>query len=264
MQYELYIDIFFLVNFVLDFFMLLIVKAMLKCTATHGNILVGAGAGAGLTSIIVCLPLGSLWKNIILHTVINTVMLKITFHIRGKVLFKAWILLYVVGIMLGGVLIFLSQYLGEYYRLTSLFMFIVLCSYGIVSKIMDFLELYWKISSRKCKVSLYWHGEICEVTAIKDTGNMLFDPITGNPVHIISANAIKKFTNSNVGTIRYIPYHTVQNDSSIMPLIKIDKICIRGKREVEIMNPLLGISERAYFGNGDYELILHPKGLWEE
>lgn len=263
-QYELYIDIFFLINFVLDFFLLLIVKGMLKCSATHGNILMGAGIGAGLTSIIVCLPFGSVWKNIILHTVINMLMLKVTFRIRKNILFKAWMLLYVVGIMMGGVLIFLSQYIGEYYRATSLFLFIVLCSYGIVSKVMEFLELYWRITMRKCKVTLYWNGESCEVTAIKDTGNMLFDPITGKQVHIISANAIKKFTMGKETMVRYIPFHTVQNDSSIMPLIKIDKMCIQGKQEIELLNPLLGISECAYFGNGDYELILHPKGLWEE
>lgn len=264
MQYELYIDIFFLVNFVLDFLVLLIIKQMLPCTATHGNVLLGAITGAGLASIVVCLPIAGIWKNLLLHVLVNTIMLKVTFRVRRNVFFKAWILLYLVGIMIGGVLTFLSQYMGKYFRMTSLFLFVALCSYSIVSKAMDFLEMYWKVSGRKRQVILYWNGKTQEVSAIKDTGNMLFDAVTGEPVHVISNNAIKKFTNERISTIRYIPYHTVQNENSIMPLIRIDKMRIRGKQEVEIEKPLLGISECTHFGNGDYEMILHPKGLWED
>lgn len=41
MYYELYIDVLFLVNFMMDYILLLLVRRMLKCTATHGNIWYG-------------------------------------------------------------------------------------------------------------------------------------------------------------------------------------------------------------------------------
>lgn len=264
MRYELYIDIFFLVNFVLDFLVLKIVKQMLKCTATHGRILTGAILGAGLASVLTCIPIGGIWKHIVLHGVVNSLMIWVAFQVRKHIFVKAWILLYLVGIMMGGVLNLVNQYIGIYFRPTLLFLFIALGSYELVSKAMDFLEQYFKVSSRNCKAELYLNEECLLVRAIIDTGNMLFDPVTEKPVHIISDKAIKTFTKERVSMIRYISYHTVQNKDSVMPLIKIDKMRIRGKQETEIQSPLLAISECTHFGNGDYDLILHPKDLWEE
>ena len=51
--YELYVDVLFLVNFMMDYLLLLLVKKMLKCTATHGRVCLGAFAGALLTCIVV-------------------------------------------------------------------------------------------------------------------------------------------------------------------------------------------------------------------
>ena len=48
MYYELYIDVLFLVNFMMDYILLLLVRRMLKCTATHGNICMGAMTGSFL------------------------------------------------------------------------------------------------------------------------------------------------------------------------------------------------------------------------
>lgn len=266
MQYELYIDVFFLVNFLLDYLVLMIVKRMLKCTATQGRILKGAIIGALSASILVCVPIHSVIKILLLHTVISTMMLKITFGIRRQDFLKKWILLYLTGILMGGVLTSISQYIGTYFRVISLFFAVVICSYVVVIELVEFFERYFQITTTKCRVLLYLNDTICDVSAVKDTGNMLIDQITGKPVHVISNNAMKKLTESTKEEmlfVRYIPYHTVQGDSKVMPLIKIDKMCICGKEKTEIREPLLGISECAQFGNGEYEMILHPKDLRE-
>lgn len=264
MQYELYIDVFFVVNFLLDYLVLLVVRRVLKSTAEKKNVLLGAGAGAALTSVLVCLPIAGILKIIILHLVISTVMIKITFGFHRKDILKKWSLLYLVSVLMGGVLSSVSQYLGANFRPIGLFLFVVVCSYRVVERMIEFFEGYCKVSGGKCQVQLYLREKMCVVTAVKDTGNMLYDRITGKPVHIISNNAIKKFTDGIPLTVRYIPYHTVQGDSKVMPLIKIDKMCICGKKKIEVREPLIGISECSEFGSGEYELILHPKDLREE
>lgn len=265
-QYELYIDVFFLVNFLLDYLVLRIVKRMLRCTATRGRILTGAIMGALSASILVCVPIHRVIKIILLHTVISTIMLKITFGIKKRDFLKKWILLYLTGILMGGVLTSISQYIGPYFRVISLFFAVVICSYFVVIELVGFFERYFQITTAKCRVLLYLNDTICEVSAIKDTGNMLIDQITGKPVHVISNHAMKKLTESTKEEmlfVRYIPYHTVQGDSKVMPLIKIDKMRICGEEEIEVRGPLLGISECAKFGDGEYEMILHPKDLRE-
>ena len=75
--YELYIDVLFLVNFMMDYILLLLVRKMLKCTATHGNICIGAMTGSFLTCLVIILPvLHPFLKFILFHVVVNTAMIK--------------------------------------------------------------------------------------------------------------------------------------------------------------------------------------------
>ena len=53
MHYELYIDLFFLINFLMDYFLLLMVGKMLKCRIRRLRIIAGAMVGAFLTCIFV-------------------------------------------------------------------------------------------------------------------------------------------------------------------------------------------------------------------
>ena len=50
MHYELYIDLFFLINFLMDYFLLLMVGKMLKCRIRRLRIIAGAMVGAYLWS----------------------------------------------------------------------------------------------------------------------------------------------------------------------------------------------------------------------
>ena len=76
-NYELYIDVLFLVNFMMDYILLLLVRKMLKCTATHGNICIGAMTGSFLTCLVIILPvLHPFLKFILFHVVVNTAMIK--------------------------------------------------------------------------------------------------------------------------------------------------------------------------------------------
>lgn len=83
MYYELYIDVLFLVNFMMDYILLLLVRKMLKCTATHGNICIGAMTGSFLTCLVIILPvLHPFLKFILFHVVVNTAMIKAGLKIK--------------------------------------------------------------------------------------------------------------------------------------------------------------------------------------
>lgn len=77
MYHELYIDVFFLVNFMMDYLLLLLVRRMLKCSDTHGNICIGSILGSFLTCVTVGLPIPcASVKYFIFHTIISFLMLK--------------------------------------------------------------------------------------------------------------------------------------------------------------------------------------------
>lgn len=260
MQYELYIDVFFLVNFVMDYLMLQIARKALKCTATHGNVIAGALTGAFVSCIVVCISAPALVKTVCMHVLVNTSMVMIGLKIREKISFlKALALIYLAGFLLGGIMTWLGQYLGGYLRISFLFFAIVIFSYFLSSRSMDFLESLWKLKKHRCEVTLYREDRTCRVNAIVDSGNGLFDSLTGKPVHIIGEKAAKKlFEGEKIQRIRYIPYHTIQENESVLPCITIDKMLIHGEEEKLVVSPLLGISGQHLFGNGTCEMILHP------
>ncbi len=260
MQYGLYIDVFFLVNFVMDYLMLQMAGKALKCTATHGNVIAGAAAGAFFSCVVILIPAPAWMKIICMHTLVNTSMVIIGLKIREKSgFFKAMALMYLSGFLLGGIMTWLRQYLGRYLRISCLFFAIVIISYFLSSKSMDFLESLWKLKKHRCQVTLCQKDRVCKVNAIIDSGNGLFDSLTGKPVHIISEKTAKKlFEGEKIRRIRYIPYHTIQEDESILPCITIDRMLIHGEQEKLVVSPLLGISGQRLFGNGTCEMILHP------
>ena len=112
MYYEVYIDVLFLINFMMDYLLLLIVRRVLKCTATHGNICVGSIFGAAAVCICMLLPVRStLIRFLLFHLSVNAAMIWIGLKIRTlREFLKAFVALYASAFLLGGVFTWLQPY----------------------------------------------------------------------------------------------------------------------------------------------------------
>lgn len=257
MYYELYIDVLFLVNFMMDYLLLLLVKKMLKCTATHGNILLGAALGSFLTCIVVIMPISyAILKFVLFHMIVNTFMIRAGLKIKNMREFaKAYIMLYIGGFLLGGVLGALQQYV----RTGSLFFAIAIGGYHIVSKLWDFIASVQRINQYRCKVDLYLGENQCQVTGIIDTGNGLRDPISNQPVNILDKAVARQFLgNVKMSQVRYIPYHSIGKKEGVLLALKIDKMCVHKSDAYWIKEPLIGVSEEMISAEGEYQMILNP------
>lgn len=261
MQYELYIDIFFLENFIMDFFVLTIIKKAMNSSVRYRKLIGGAFLGAFLSCLVICLPVSITVKLLLLHLAVNIGMVMIGFGIRSlKELLQALVFLYIFSFLFGGVIGWIKSNLNIYYRIGSLFLAIAAVSYFMIRKILNVLEEFFKIPEKYCDVTLTLGKQNVKVHALIDSGNNLFDHISGKPVHIISAKAMKKLTNENeISMLRYIPYCTIHEEKGVLPVMKIDKMCIHQKSEQEIAFPLIGIAAHEKFSGGAFEMILHPK-----
>ena len=190
MQYEIYLDVFFLVNFSMDYLILLAVKRALKCTATHGYVLLGAFAGAFSVSVLMCIPMYPAVKILILHLLVNSCMLIVSLRPACVSEFiREWILLYIVSFLMGGIMTWVRPYMGEFFREGVLCFSITVCSYYLLCRVMDFLEMMWKFQGSRCKVTLYFRERVCTFRAVIDSGNSLCDTLSCKPVHIIDKKA---------------------------------------------------------------------------
>ena len=250
-------DVLFLVNFMMDYLLLLLVKKMLKCSATHGNIFLGALIGSVLTCVVVILPIPyAIIKIILFHMFINTCMIRVGLKIKTiREFVKAILLLYIGSFLLGGILEMLRQYV----KIGSLFFFLAILGYYLALGIWKFISYLQRWNQYHCNVDVVCGKNVYRMKGLIDTGNNLSDPITGDPVSIIDKDmAMKLFDKEQIKNVRYIPYRTIGNAESVLLIIRADQLRICGEKTYEINQPLLGISEEKVSVRGEYEMILNP------
>lgn len=254
MYYEFYIDLFFLVNFMMDVCILLVAKKILKCPATYKTICFGACLGAFMTCVVMVLPIkGNFIKFIIFHGFISILMIKTGLRIKwNRVFLKAYVTVYCVTFLIGGIFSCISQYM----RGGSIFFAFALVSYWGAKGIWEFLVYQGKCRNVSCEVLLCLGENQIKANAIIDTGNRLRDHVTGKPVSIISKKiASELWKEIPLCGIRYIPYHTIGKKEGILPMFEIEEMVLFVETEVRIIKPLIAICEEDNMGT--YEMILN-------
>lgn len=257
MYYELYVDVLFLVNFMMDYLLLLLIRKILKCSATHGRICFGAAVGAMLTCVVVILPIPyAIIKNILFHGFVNICMIQVGLKVKTIPSFiKAIFLLYIGSFLMGGIL----EVFRPYVKIGSLFLFLAILSYYLILGIWKFLSYLQRWNSYRVNVELCM-GDTCHtVKGLLDTGNGLRDPLTGKPVSIVDKSTANKLLGKkDIKNIRYIPYKTIGSKENVLPCFQIDFLRISGERECVIEHPLIGICEEKFSSREEYEMILNP------
>ena len=95
---------------------------------------------------------------------------------------------------------------------------------------------------------------------LEELGKTELIAFVDHEIELIDKKAMKELTEQEkIQYIRYIPYCTIQENESVLPVFTIDKMCIHGKREKIIEYPLFGISAQERFNDGNYDVILHPE-----
>lgn len=266
MYYELYIDVFFLVNFMMDCFLLEIVRKILKCPATHGSVCIGAVLGAVLTCIVTVVPgLNMPVKFVLFHAVVNVVMIKTGLRLkRGRMFVRAYILLYICAFLMGGIM----ECFRRYIKAGSLFFALALAGYYASCGIWNFFTYVAARRTGHCTVQLIKGEKECHAEALIDTGNRLRDALTGKPVSIVSSEVANKLGvhipgadeekgETKVENIRYIPYHSVGKAQGVMPIFTPDRMCIDTGRKIWIDRPVVAVCEE-YITMDDYEMLINP------
>lgn len=260
MYYELYIDILYLVNFMMDFLVLLLVREVTKCSTTHLRLTLSSLISAGLTCIVIIIPMSyASIKFILFHVVINTMMICIGFKVKTRnQFFQCMISLYLASFLLGGVL----QYFNQYLKISSLYFMLSVISYWLVKGFLRFTRILHREEKKWCTVRLFLGNESVELRALLDTGNSLVDPYSGLPVSIVEEKALKQILDSAKSKgvekyERYIPFHSLGHQGVLL-VIRAEKIYVQGEKEHLIEHPLIGISEDGLSKDQRYEMILNP------
>ena len=218
MRYELYVDSLFLLNFIMNLYLLLLVDRSTLKIAAFGRLAAGAAVGAACF----LLPFwgGGHWLAKLLPAIaVGTAgMLCITFPVRSLRMFLKLLerlLLYSFG--MGGVLLFLVR-LFPGIR-TFLLGVPGLLGMGLLAYLLfrRFRRDDMYQGDSLCEAVLWKDGRRMCVTALVDSGNSLVEPISGKPVCIIGKAVYDRLWTGEADSFRAIPYHSIGRKRGILP-----------------------------------------------
>lgn len=257
MNYEFYIDVFWLNNFLMD------AAAILLVTVIRGYRLrfrlFAAVAAADTASCLALLILPYAAAVSVTHIILNPLMVWWGFSIKSrKRLLQDLLLVYVMIFLEGGI----WQWCGMN-EFLSKFRYPVFCIYALLLVLFRYLRQSENKRSKEFVVELYMkNADRIELRAFYDSGNLLRDPYTNSPVSVVSGHDVEEQIIAAGLPVRLIPYRTLGKSSGLLKAVTIEKMVIHTKdREIQIQKPVIGISSETLFARENYHMLLHAASL---
>lgn len=116
--------------------------------------------------------------------------------------------------------------------------------------------------AQTAEVTVFWKGKKQKLKGMIDTGNLLKEPLTGQPVSIVEKSAILPLLGENWQEYRgfyLIPYHSIGTEKGWLQGIRADRMEIQTSRvTICVEQPVLAIYEGTLSAQKSYQIILHP------
>lgn len=269
LQGTVYIDSVFLVNLVMDLYLLALTVKILGKTVTYARIFAGSAVGAAGYCIVLCLPElpGSL-KVLFGMIPVGALMIKIACRTDGiRELVRGMGYLYTFSFVLGGFILFLKGRIGELsgggdsiaVLSGAAFTGYALCRRGII--LFQERKRNPGRGNLFCRVSLPGDEGPVEFQALIDTGNGLTEPVSQKPVAILEAQAWDRMkTRMQPEKYRVIPYHSIGKENGVMEGYEIDTMRVmRKENEKQYDKVIIAIFKGKVSGKGSYQMILPPE-----
>lgn len=215
----MYIDGVFILNFLVDF--LLLLAASRLCGYPIKAYRAALGGGVGAVYAVCCLLPGFYFLGNILWRVVSLMAVAVVAYGLTKSTLRRGLVFAFLSLALGGAVLGLGR--GGFVGIVSAAgVLCLLCFFGFRGRIGGTTYIPVELSYGQTHLHL---------TALQDTGNTLRDPITGKQVLVVGADVALQLTGltreqlrkpvESVGVLpglRLIPYHTVGGNSFLLAM----------------------------------------------
>lgn len=230
---KIYLDLVLLLNFCLDFILLMSVSYILRRNISIKKLILGALVGA-FSILGLFFKLNSI--EILIYKIISSILMIITsFKYRNlKYTIKNLIYLYILSFVLGGCLYFLNDQLAYknigimfYHKKVNInYIFILVVGIVIYYLYLKQLKELKLVYSNYQNVMIIFKNNIINCTGFVDSGNKLIDPVSNCKIILLDKRQI--IFDINNFKMNLVPYKTASS-KSILKCIKPDKIFINNK-----------------------------------
>lgn len=277
MRYVIYLDVFFIINAILDYLILCITERIIGQKTTLIRKIAGAAGGALALCIMTAIPFGGqMVKHFISFFFISALMIIITYgRMNIKRFLKTYFMMYAVAFGLGGTINALYYYtsFGYYFRTILIGMSDYLMDKNTVTFIVSTFIAYlilvaiakWVRQKREgpltMQVTLEWRSKSITTTALVDTGNSLIEPISKKPVSVVEKEVVNELlegADALEEKIRIIPYKAVGTECGVIVGVQIDNLYITYKGEqIKVAKPIIGLYKGKLSHDERYRMLIH-------
>lgn len=252
MNYIIYPDVLFLVNFLMDYMVLRGMNAFLNASAKTFRCIAGAALGATYSCLMLIMPSGYYYVKVLFtYVVIAILMILVAFGKCGwQEGVKRFVLLYCMSFLCSGILNGLYILWG----VKNIVRMII--TFGVLKACIEVISYFRNRQSMYFDVIIELENHKIKVRAFVDTGNSLKEPISGKPVNILEKKYADMLTeNVDISTrYRYIPFHSIGEEQGALEGILADYLYI-GKKK--ITGPVIAIYDGKLSSAGEYHLLIN-------
>ena len=283
MGQTVYADLYFMINFSMDFLCLFLAAKMLSMKLNVVRMLLAAVLGGVYSVLALFLSVGRAWA-LIIDIMVCAILCSVAFAKR-----KRWretvmfIPVYIaVSMVLGG---FMTALFNLFNRLKfplpesdgdgmSIWLFAILAVLGGLSVLFGGRFFARKSSRKNADITVTYKGKSVSVRALCDSGNLLRDPVSNFPCVVVDTAFLKGIipdeilelslkrnvlslsgvSEENVARVRLIPAHTATGEG-LLVAFRVDSVEVdhqKGKRSVEA---LIVASKLGNTADGSHALI---------
>ncbi len=228
---KVYIELVFIVNYLIDFMILYGTKRLLKINKSNIRLLFGSSVGT-LSTFILFVNISNL-ELYILKILLSIIIILISFGKNN--IFVNTFYFYLISIIIGGILYLFDLNSNLYFNYLLLILFSPVIIYILIKE----LNKHRLNINDKYIVEITLGKKIYKLEGFIDTGNRLISPIKKEPVILVNIEL-------NYNNVIYIPYKAL-NTEGIIPCIKADKVKINNKI---INNYLIGLAHDKFVIDG--------------
>lgn len=288
----IYVDIIIVENLIMNLIILYATSLILKIKVSFFRLLLASLIGA-IYAALQYISNMKILSNIIIKTFLSIIIIWVAFHPQNmKKMCKQLLLFYLTTFTFGGVATYLiyvlkpqniiiknGMYVGTYV-LKVIFVGAILGT-GIL--LVSFKISKNKISKKDmiCKILIKLNGKEITLNTMVDTGNMLREPITGNPVAVVEKNSLydvlpKEILNNTesilggdfgkipedikqeyIPKLKFIPFSSLGKQNGMLIGIKPEKLkVINEEMEEERADAIIGIYNKSLTKRGEYNALI--------
>ncbi|MGI5985342.1 MAG: sigma-E processing peptidase SpoIIGA [Oscillospiraceae bacterium] len=273
-----YVDEMFALNLIINYFIVLATAKLCALPLKRLRFAVSAAVGA-LYSVLLLLQPFQFLASPVTKLVLGFLMTLIAFGLEIKIL-KPFFAFLAVSAAFGGAVyaasILAGKSIGDGLYINASMRVLTLSFAACYSVLTCVFKRFGKRYSREfhsVKVTLC--GRSAEFRALKDTGNELYDPISGLPVMVADIDeagkllpeALKDALKTGVpefiealsiedslcSKFRLVPYSAVGLKSALLPVFRPDGLLVDGKED---KNTLVGLAPTKLCNDGEFSAVI--------